>query len=158
MGFSNRVRTGGRQAALAAALMLTTALAGAGVAMPAAAQESAQRAYDIPVQPLPSALTAFGRQSGLQVSVPAALALGRTSGAVAGRLSASQAVSRLLAGTGLTYRIQGDVLTLSPAPAAEGATQLGALRVQGDVAGAGLGGRSGAAFADEESDQARAVL
>lgn len=156
MGFSNQVRTGGRQAALAAALMLTTALAGTGAAMPAFAQESAQRAYDIPAQPLPSALTAFGRQSGLQVSVPAALARGRTSGAVSGRLSANEAVSRLLAGTGLTYRIQGDVLTLSPAPTAEGATQLGALRVQGDVAGAGQGGASGAPFADEESDQARA--
>lgn len=156
MGSTNRVRLNGRKAAFAAALMLTTALVGAGAASSALAQTAdAQRAYDIPAQPLPSALTAFGRQSGLQVSVPAALAQGRVSAPVAGRLSSSEAISRLLAGTGLTYRLTGAVVTLQAAPTAEGAIQLGALRVQGETDGDG-GGASGLALADDDGAQARA--
>lgn len=156
VGFSDRMRAGGRQAAFAAALMLTTALTGGLAATPAAAQASAQRAFDIPAQALPSALAAFGRQSGLQVSVPSALAGGRVSKPVSGRLTPSEAASRMLAGTGLTYRIEGDVLTLAPAPTAQGAVQLGALLIEGRTEGGAAGAAPGDAFADEDSDAARA--
>lgn len=156
MGTSNRARAKSQRAAFAAALMLTTALVGAGVASPVLAQAAGKaRTYDIPAQPLPSALTTFGRQSGLQVSVPAALAQGRISAPVAGRLSPSEAISRLLAGTGLTYRLNGNVVTLQPAPTAEGAIQLGTLRVQGQTDGGGLG-QGGSGLDDDDSPQARA--
>ena len=128
MGNGNQAR----RAMWAAALLATTAMAGTVWTSPAAAQDVAQRAFDIPAQPLPSALTLFGRQSGLQVSVPAALAQGRTSSAVSGSMAPLAALSQLLAGTGLTYRISGNIVTLEPAPeASSGAIQLGPVRVEG---------------------------
>ena len=38
--------------------------------------QTRQRTFDIPPQPLPDALTAFGRQSGMQVSVDAGMVRG----------------------------------------------------------------------------------
>ena len=68
------------------------------------AQTSRTATFDIPAQPLPSALTAFGRQSGLQVIVDPAVVEGRSSGGVSGALTAEQALGRILAGTGISYR------------------------------------------------------
>ena len=57
---------------------------------PATAQEKTARvgamAFDIPAQPLASALNAFGRQSGLQVSLAAATSRGLTSRTVKGAM------------------------------------------------------------------------
>lgn len=133
MGYQVGERDGSRRALWAAALLATTAAAWTA---PAFAQADAQRNFDVPAQPLPSALTQFGRQSGLQVSVPAALADGRTSSAVSGSLAPIEALSRLLAGTGLTYRISGNIVTLEPAPQASGSTiNLGPVRVEGSGTG-----------------------
>ncbi|MGE4323532.1 MAG: TonB-dependent siderophore receptor [Sphingobium sp.] len=135
-------RGGDRRGMWAAALLATTMMTGGVWSAPAQAQAVSERAFDIPAQPLPSALTIFGRQSGLQVSVPAALAGGRTSGAVSGTLPPLEALSRLLAGTGLVYRISGDIVTLEPAPrAADGSIELGPVRVEGD-GGSATGGLS----------------
>lgn len=57
--------------------------------------------FDIPAQPLNSALVAFSRQSGTQVSASAETLEGKTSSPVYGTLSSQAAISRLLAGTGL---------------------------------------------------------
>lgn len=132
MGNGNQAR----RAMWAAALLATTAMTGTIWTSPAVAQDVAQRLFDIPAQPLPSALTLFGRQSGLQVSVPAALAQGRTSTAVSGSLAPLAALSQLLTGTGLTYRISGNIVTLEPAPeASNGAISLGPVRVEGSGQG-----------------------
>lgn len=132
MGIEVGGRGGNRRAMWAAALLATTAITTAAWTAPAYAQADAQRTFDIPAQPLPAALTLFGRQSGLQVSVPAALADGRTSAAVSGPMAPIEALSRLLTGTGLTYRISGNIVTLEPAPQASGgAINLGAVRVEG---------------------------
>ena len=61
----------------------------------------AERAFDIPAQPLSSALAQFGRQSGFQVSVDGALVRDLQAPAVAGEMRAEEALRRLLAGTGL---------------------------------------------------------
>ncbi|MEE4450545.1 TonB-dependent siderophore receptor [Novosphingobium resinovorum] len=123
---------GKRRAIWAAALLTTTTMAGAVWTTSAQAQTAAQRSFDIPAQSLPSALTIFGRQSGLQVSVPAGLAAGHTSSAVSGTMTPHDALSRLLTGTGLVYKISGNIVTLEPAPqAADGAIQLGPVRVEG---------------------------
>lgn len=98
---------------------------------------SAARSFDIPAQPLSSALKAFGRQSGLQVSLPAAVARGAHSAAVSGTLTTEAAVSRLLGGTGLSYRISNGVVVVGDqpsaatggAPAADGSTMLGEITV-----------------------------
>ncbi len=136
-----------RQAgALGGLLMATTALAGLTTAFPAAAQSTATvtaRDFSIPAQPLGAALTAFGRQSGLQVSVDAAAIRGVQSPGASGHAAPMQALGRLLNGTGFTYRLDGDLVTLERAPdAADGAIMLGAVRVQGAVSEPGLAGLS----------------
>ncbi|WP_420844147.1 STN domain-containing protein [Hyphomicrobium sulfonivorans] len=72
---------------------------------PAHQETAAVRTYQISAQPLASALTKFGQQSGLQVSVSSATAKGRTSPGVSGTLSADQALSQLLSGTGASFRL-----------------------------------------------------
>jgi len=109
---------------------LCIALLSAGLAtapaLPALAQSSPASAaatlrFDIPAQPLDGALRAYMRQSGVQVAYPATLGNGVTSQAVSGTLSASDALSRLLQGSGLVARRVGsDAVTLEAAPAQAG--------------------------------------
>ena len=73
-----------------------------------AQQQATLRSFNIPSQPLAGAISAFGRQSGLQVTVAADIADGLRSTAVQGQLSPGQALERMLAGTGLPYRISED--------------------------------------------------
>ena len=134
-GFSRVARGRGT---LASAVLLGSASLAGGFASPAQAQEaeaSAARTYDIPAQPLESALVVFGRQSRLQVTAEADLVAGRRSSAVSGSLAAGEALSHLLAGTGLTFRFVGpSAVRIERAPrAAEGAVQLGPVRVEGAV-------------------------
>lgn len=114
--------------------------------MPVMAQtapvNAATRAYDIPAQPLANALRAFGRQSGLQVSLPAEAARGANSAAVSGTLSTEAALSQLLSGTGLSYRISNGTVVVGDqssavtggAPAADGSTVIGEINVTGQRA------------------------
>lgn len=89
------------------------------------------RNYSIPAQPLSEALIQFGRQSGLQVSAESGLVRGKQAAAVSGNLSVEQALSRLLGGTGLRYRINGGMVSLV---AAGEATVLAPVKVSADVA------------------------
>jgi iron complex outermembrane receptor protein len=120
-------------------MVLATALA---LAMPVIAfaqtvaddLAQAQRVFDIPPQPLPGALAAFGQQSGMQVSVSAGLAHGVTSPGVSGSMTSTQALDRLLAGTGITYMLTGNnTALLQSVAASSGATQLDPLRVQANL-------------------------
>src|SRR5919109_1561934 len=61
----------------------------------AVAQLAEVATYDIPAQPLSSALVAFGQQSGLQVAVDSALIEGLTSQPVNGALTPEEALARL---------------------------------------------------------------
>lgn len=107
--------------------------------MQAAAQsaEATAKRFDIPAQSLAVALQRFMQQSGIQLSYPAVLAERQTSSAVNGNMVPAEALSRLLTGTGLTYRfVTPTVVTLERAPqAADGSIQLGPVRVEGDVGG-----------------------
>ncbi len=126
-----------------AALLLTTALATIVMAAPVAAQDipapSAQpasagtRAFDIPAQPLATAVNAFGRQSGLQVTADTNVTTGVQTQAVVGAYPPAEALSRLLAGTGVTWRMEGDtIVVLTKAPqSSDGSMQLGPVRVEG---------------------------
>ncbi len=131
-------------------LLTTTACALALLAgpftMPVMAQtapvSAATRAYDIPAQPLANALRAFGRQSGLQVSLPAEAARGANSAAVSGTLSTEAALSQLLSGTGLSYRISNGTVVVGDqssavsggTPAADGSTVIGEINITGQRA------------------------
>jgi len=122
---------------LAAGLVLTAApLGDLSTAMaqdPAAEIAQANRAFDIPPQTLAGALAAFGHQSGMQVSVDAGLAQGVASPGASGTMSAAQALDRLLAGTGITYRITGNTAMLQRVgqSGGSGATHLDPVTVQG---------------------------
>lgn len=71
----------------------------------AQAGDGSVQIYDIPAQPLASALAIFGQQSGLQVTVDGALVRGLQSPAVTGEMTSDEAVATLLAGSDLTYRM-----------------------------------------------------
>ncbi|MDI6653941.1 TonB-dependent receptor plug domain-containing protein [Gluconobacter japonicus] len=109
--------------------LLTSALGGIAVS-PLHAQTTAAKEFHIPAQSLPAALTQFGRQAGLQVSIPASLVEGKTSHAVNGTMSPSQSLVQILSGTGLTYRVNANVVTLVPATAN---ITLGPVRVGGQI-------------------------
>lgn len=81
---------------------------------------------DIPAQRLDRALTALAQQSGVQIQFSDALAGQRTAPAVQGRMAVSDALGRLLAGSGLQARstgagaftIEAQATSVPPKPAA----------------------------------------
>lgn len=139
----SRSIAGGARRLLGAALLATAAVGPLALAQPALAQSGAAAGYEIPAQPLSSALAAFSDQSGYQVTINGALVRGQRSEGVSGSMSAGQALSRLLAGSGLSYKIVGGVVTLEPTPGSDGAVALGRLRVEGGTDQTGASGASG---------------
>tara|TARA_R110001592_G_scaffold81299_5_gene241400 strand:- start:9790 stop:12201 length:2412 start_codon:yes stop_codon:yes gene_type:complete len=88
--------------------------------------------FDIPAQPLAAALTAFGRQAGLQVSGDHADLSGITSRAVTGDLTPEAALIRMLQGTGVTFRFADAKTVVLSKPAAGGErVTLGTIAVEG---------------------------
>lgn len=74
---------------------------------------SERRDYQIPAQPLNTALRDFALASGLQVSFDDDLAKGRASAGLQGSYTNEEALRVLLGGTGLTYRFtNADTVTL----------------------------------------------
>ena len=140
---NSNLRGRGRIRWLAGALALSTA-AGAWSVSPVQAQPTQQAAhqFDIAAQPLGDALMAMGRQSGLQVTAGGELVEGKTSSGVSGRMSATQALSQLLRGSGLTFRFVGaNAVRIEPVPEVSGgAITLGPVRVEG------AGGVTGAPY------------
>lgn len=124
---------------LSAALVIGTACIGLGAA-PALAQGASAataHAFAIGAQPLVDAMREFSRATGIQIAYTASIGSGVTSPGVSGSFVPAEALSRLLTGTGLTFRYTGpNTVTLEPAPqAAGGAIQLGPVRVEGQGAG-----------------------
>jgi iron complex outermembrane receptor protein len=100
----------------------------------------AARAFNIPAQPLADGLTQFGQQSGLQVSVNAALIQGLSTPGVSGVLTPRAALERLLAGTGLNGTVSnGGIVTLSREPTSGTGAPGDALNLPPVVVGAQLG-------------------
>lgn len=80
-----------------------------------AAEPTEVQSFDIPVQPLSSALSSFARQAGVQIFFPIAPIAGRESVAVQGRLDKSTALRKLLAGSGLDVASDdGQTIVLRP--------------------------------------------
>ena len=115
VGVNKTACVGNRGKVLAAALMVTTALATTLVVSPALAQQAmaatpkvaqlqGEQNFDIPAQPLTDALVAFGQQSGVQVTVDGTVARDVSAPAVQGIMTSEQALRQLLAGSGLTCR------------------------------------------------------
>lgn len=79
------------------------------------APDAAPIAIHLPAQPLGEALNAWARQTGAQLAVQQSLVAGKTAPAVAGPLTARQALDRLLADSGLTATVEGTAVSIQPA-------------------------------------------
>lgn len=118
---------------VASAFLATTALTASLFVAPAAAHAQAVRSYDIPAGPLAAALNRFVEASGVALVYDSALTNGLSSRGLKGSFGAAEALSRLLAGSGLTFRqTDPDSFTLERAPqSADGTISLGPVRIEG---------------------------
>lgn len=130
-----------------AILLSTTGIMTAAFALPGSAAAQADHVYTIPSGALADAINSFAEQSGVQILYDAALTQGRNSSGLQGRFGVAEGLSRLLAGSGVTFRQTGaNIFTLERTPRADsGAIQLGTLRVEGASQGrsGGFGPRGG---------------
>jgi iron complex outermembrane receptor protein len=125
------------------ALYLGTAFIAVSGHIPALAQQAPRsnaqvKAFNISPQPLATAVTAFGQQAGIQISLDAAATRNQKSHGVTGSLTVEAALTRLLDGTGLSYRLVGNgTVIISAAASATGsgaqadATTLAPIVIQG---------------------------
>lgn len=125
-------------------VLLCTTVLGSGFGSSAMAQSqqgtASTAAFDIPPQPLSQALVRFSKDTGLQLFYGASIARGINSPGVQGTLSRSAALTRLLAGSGLTYRFNNanTVTIQKPGDAVAGAAPAGSIPLDTiDVQGAG---------------------
>lgn len=117
--------------ALLASSCLSGFLAPAAKAQPVGDGAGAVRHFTIAAQPLRTALHQYLEQSGVQVAYPTADAGNVRSTAISGNLTSQGALSRLLTGTGLTWRATGpNSVTLAKASAN---ITLGPVRVGGTL-------------------------
>lgn len=109
---------GGGQRPLAQAMGAVLALAMLAAAPNLQAQTGADtREYALPAQSLGQALNDLAVAADRQILVPPDLVRGRSAPALSGRYTMAQALSHLLAGTGLGYRVSdGGVVTIVAAP------------------------------------------
>jgi iron complex outermembrane receptor protein len=125
-----------------ALLMATTAILAA-VGLPAAGQQmpvagsatnSGVFRFDIPSKSLATAIADVGAASGWRIAYPFTLPAGSRSQALAGTMTPPEAIGRLLAGTGVRYRVLADrsIVLVDPSQptASESGTPLGATELQ----------------------------
>ena len=86
------------------ALMASTAIICVAVASPAAAQS---KTFDVPAQAAATGIAELGRQADIQIVAARRYTQGKKSKAVRGNMTADQALSILLGGTGLTAKRTG---------------------------------------------------
>ena len=106
---SQRVKKTGLLASVAMIAILETGSRSGAYAQTAAPQTIS---FNIRSQNLGSALASFADRAGLKLLMPSDIVSGKTSPALQGNLTREQALSRLLAGTGLQHSIQGSTLTI----------------------------------------------
>jgi len=114
---------------------LVLALAMSMGAAPLSAQQAGQAPgapmqISIAAQPLPQALNQWSLQTRIPLAVSQVVVSGKNAPAVSGSLSPRQALERLLAGSGLTGRFEGSLVTVEPAvPGSSTAVTLAPLNV-----------------------------
>ena len=87
------------------------------VQFPPAEGPAERMEFNIPPQPLGSAVTAFADQANYRLMVPSEIMENRTTNGVTGRHTPEEAIGLLLSGTGLTYRLtEANTMTLERAP------------------------------------------
>lgn len=141
---SRNAKRAGRQKRreLIIAFMMSTALIAVSTSQfPAFAQSrsAAPASFNIQPQPMSQALVAFSSATGIQLFFNADLVRGVNSPGVQGSFNRTEALRRLLAGSGLTYRftndntvaISGPSPSTGPATPVAGAIQLDTIEVSG---------------------------
>lgn len=121
-----------KNSAFAMLLLVSSGLCALYEAMPRCAlaeTTTGVKAYHIPAQALSTALTTFGQQAHRQVSADPKILNGHQSPALNGNFTEQEALARLLAGSGLTGRVSGNVVSVS----ATSNITLGPVRVGGTV-------------------------
>ncbi|MBS0220410.1 MAG: TonB-dependent siderophore receptor [Proteobacteria bacterium] len=130
----------GRRGRFLAALMMTTTALAVVPGLPVFAQSASPatvqpgvRGFDIPAQPLADALIQFGHQAGLQATAETSLVQNLRSAPVKGVMTWQQALTTLLSGSGLAYRLNGSMVSVEKLSATGGPNtiQLGPVRVEG---------------------------
>jgi len=109
------------------------AMLGSALTLMVAAQVQAKETeFNIPAQPLASALLALGHQVDFQLLYSAADVEGLRSQPVTGRLSPEQALQKMLAGTHLSFSLQNNTAILQrDSTSASATTELGTLDITG---------------------------
>ena len=136
VGSGQRISDRRRSESLIGAVLATIVLGTIIVPAAARAQTSvaqAARPFNIPAQPLTEALVQFGLQSGLQVAADGSVAASVRSSVVNGSFTPTEALTQLLAGTGLAFHYtSGTTIQVRRlADAAPGVLQLDPVQVQG---------------------------
>lgn len=128
--------------AIALAVSADANLSRPALAQGAAAQPMAGNVMSLNIRPqdLGGALTAFADRAGLRLLFPSNLVAGKRSPGISGTFTADQALNRLLAGTGLSYRFtSANTVTIMGASAeaagsSDGSLLLDTINVQGESA------------------------
>ncbi|BBK31865.1 iron complex outermembrane receptor protein [Stella humosa] len=129
----------GRGGPALAGFVAVAMLANPGVAQVAGATQTAQadqlKRFEIPAQPLHQALLRFSREAGIELFFDSALTRNATSAALSGTFPTREALARLLAGTGFTFRFTNPTtVTLERLPQQTGAVTLDTVTVEGQQA------------------------
>jgi len=104
-------------------------------ALPSHAAQPAAVEFNISTQPLSHALNELARQAGIVLLVDAKLTEGRQSPALKGRYSVRDALRQLLSGSDLRAEVNSDgTIVLKPAPQADKAVAIGAVKISGAAA------------------------
>jgi hemoglobin/transferrin/lactoferrin receptor protein len=101
---TNNTRSTRRRLRLPLLSLLLTSVVLTSLPAVASAQQAGRIAIDLPAGSVATSLNRLASQSGLQVVFDATLASGRTNGRITGSMTVGEALEKLLAGTGLTYR------------------------------------------------------
>ncbi|MBA67978.1 MAG: hypothetical protein CML30_03825 [Rhizobiales bacterium] len=100
---------------------------GSALCAPAHAQSNEPVTVNIGAQTLGTALTAFGDRAGLTLLFPSGRVAGRRTAGLSGTMTREQALTRLLAGTGLSWQFTGaDTVTITDVAAVSGSAASGA--------------------------------
>lgn len=110
-------------------LALALAIAFGAAPLHAQVSDAAPVQISIAAQPLAQALNDWARQTRLQLVVQQSAVAGKTAPAVSGSLSPRQALDRLLQGSGLFGRFEGNLVTVEPMPRAGDTAHLATVTV-----------------------------
>lgn len=113
-----------RPAPLALAVALALASGSLLAQGTAAGQSGSSVLFNMSAQPLSQALSNWALQTGMQLIVQPALVAGKSAPAVSGALSPTQALDRLLSGSGLTSTREGNAMVIKAAPSSGDASTL----------------------------------